>query len=338
MKILSATQMGLVDQQTMKDQGISSLELMERAATTVFREIKQLYPQLAQHTFYIFCGKGNNGGDGLVLARLLDQQQAQVSVYLIDAMDYSADNLANQNRLPTHVIQKITPASTIHIPAGVIVLDCLFGYGLKHPLGDNWRNLITSINHCAGLIYAIDMPSGLLTNATTAPDAPVIEADMLYTFQSPKLGLLMPENSVWAKAFKVLDIGLSKSSIDQVDAAFHYVDFTFLKTFYRKRKKFDHKGTFGHSLIIGGSRGKMGAVQLALKATLRAGCGLATTYIPACGYTSIQTAVPEAMVLSDPEEDLISQFPDNRSFQSIGIGIGMGTAQVTIDAFKVFIL
>jgi len=338
MKILSAAQMGWVDQQTMKDQGISSLELMERAATTVFREIKQLYPQLAQHTFYIFCGKGNNGGDGLVLARLLDQQQAQVSVYLIDAMDYSVANLANQNRLPTHVIQKITPASTIHIPAGVIVLDCLFGYGLKHPLDDNWRNLITSINHCAGPIYAVDMPSGLLTDATTAPDAPVIEADMLYTFQSPKLGLLMPENSGWAKAFKVLDIGLSKSSIDQVDAAFHYVDFTFLKTFYRKRKKFDHKGTFGHSLIIGGSRGKMGAVQLALKAALRAGCGLATTYIPACGYTSIQTAVPEAMVLSDPEEDLISRFPDNRSFQSIGIGIGMGTAQVTIDAFKVFIL
>ncbi|WP_104382529.1 NAD(P)H-hydrate dehydratase [Sphingobacterium sp. HMA12] len=338
MKILSAAQMSWVDQQTMKDQEVSSLGLMERAATAVFGEIKRLYPRLAHHTFYIFCGKGNNGGDGLVLARLLDQQQAQVNVYLVDATDYSTANLANQKRLPAHLVQKISPENQVHIPTGTIVLDCLFGYGLKHPLAGQWHSLITGINRCSGPIYAIDMPSGLLSDGPTADDAPVIQADMVYTFQSPKLGLLMPDNSMWANAFRVLDIGLSRSALEQADTNFHYVDLALLGTFYRKRNKFDHKGTFGHSLIIGGSRGKMGAVQLALKAALRSGCGLASAYIPSCGYTCIQTAVPEAMVISDPEEEMITQFPDIRTFQSIGVGIGMGTAHDTIDAFKVFIM
>ncbi|MGE8302099.1 MAG: NAD(P)H-hydrate epimerase, partial [Sphingobacterium paramultivorum] len=105
MKILSAQQMHRVDGETLEDQKISSLDLMERAATVVFEEIKKLHPRLEYSTFFIFCGKGNNGGDGLVLARLLDQQQAQVKVYLMDVEDYSADNLANQKRLPNHIIQ-----------------------------------------------------------------------------------------------------------------------------------------------------------------------------------------------------------------------------------------
>lgn len=337
MKILSAAQMSWVDKQTMQDQGISSLDLMERAATAVFDEIKKLHPELEQHSFYIFCGKGNNGGDGLVLARLLEQQQADVQVYLIEATEYSPDNLANQERLPAHVIQKIREQSKIHIPAEAIVLDCLFGYGLKRPLQEDWRGLIACINSAAGPIYAIDMPSGLLSDATTGADAPVVEADLVFTFQSPKLGLLMPENTLRVKAFSVLDIGLSMSAADQADTNFHYVDAALLQPFYRRRNRFDHKGTFGHCLVIGGSRGKLGAVQLALRAALRSGCGLASTYIPSCGYTSIQTAVAEAMVITDPEEDLITQFPEIDHYQSIGIGIGMGTAQYTIDAFKVFI-
>lgn len=337
MKILSASQMSWVDKQTMHDKGISSLDLMERAATAVFEAIKQQYPRLEQHSFCIFCGKGNNGGDGLVLARLLDQQQAEVRVYLIDTPDYSADNLANQNRLPAHLIRKISTKTQIHIPGEAIVLDCLFGYGLKYPLNEDWRNLIAAINGFSGPVYAIDIPSGLLSDETTPKDSPVVEADLVYTFQSPKLALLMPENRFRVKAFHVLDIGLSPTAFDQVDTAFHYVDSALLRSFYRKRNKFDHKGTFGHSLIVGGSRGKMGAVQLALKAALRAGCGLASAYIPSCGYTSIQTAVPETMVITDPDDDLITQFPDVHSFQSIGIGIGMGTAQSTIDAFKMFI-
>ncbi|WP_343560111.1 NAD(P)H-hydrate dehydratase [Sphingobacterium sp.] len=337
MKILSAAQMSWVDKQTMHDAGISSLDLMERAGNAVFEAIKQKYPSLEQQSFCIFCGKGNNGGDGLVLARLLDQQQAEVSVYLIDAPDYSADNLANQNRLPAHLIQKISTETQVHIPGGAIVLDCLFGYGLKYPLNEDWRNLIAAINHCGGPLYAIDMPSGLLSDETTAKDSPVVEAELVFTFQSPKLGLLMPENRFRVKAFHVLDIGLSSTAFDQVDTPFHYVDSALIRSFYRKRNKFDHKGTFGHSLIVGGSRGKMGAVQLALKAVLRSGCGLASAYIPSCGYTSIQTAVPEAIVMTDADGDLITQFPDVHSSQSIGIGIGMGTAQATIDAFKVFI-
>jgi len=337
MKILSAHQMNKIDGETLVDQNISSLDLMERAATAVFDELRKRHPQLQKETFYVFCGKGNNGGDGLVLARLLDQQQAQVNVYLIESDEYSLDNLANQKRIASPVIQKITGKYRLDIPSDAIVLDCLFGYGLKRSLTADWNSIIASMNGCGATIYSVDMPSGLLADERTAVGAPVVQADMVYTFQSPKLTLLLPENQLYVKAFKVLDIGLSQRAIDDVETDLFYVDQSLISSFYRRRNKFDHKGTFGHTLIIGGSKGKIGAVQLALKAALRAGCGLASAYVPACGITIIQTAVPEAMVITDPEQDFITQFPAITSYQSIGIGIGMGTEQYTIDALKVFI-
>ncbi len=337
MKILSAQQINGIDSETLKDQKISSLDLMERAATVVFEEIKKLHSRLEQSTFYIFCGKGNNGGDGLVLARLLGQQQAQVKVYLVDVKDYSVDNLTNQKRLPNHMIQKIAAEDQIDIPSDAIVLDCLFGYGLKRALTADWNGIISSINGCGATIYSIDMPSGLLADEKTATDVPIVKADMVYTFQFPKIALLIPENQWYVKDFKVLDIGLSQRAIELADTNLFYVDESFLRSFYRQRRRFDHKGTFGHTLIIGGSKGKMGAVQLALKAALRAGCGLASAYVPNCGNTILQTAVPEAMVMTDPQQDFISQFPLLTGYQSVGIGIGMGTASHTIDALKGFI-
>ncbi|RKF42345.1 hypothetical protein BCY89_02380 [Sphingobacterium siyangense] len=337
MKILSAQQINRIDSETLKDQKISSLDLMERAATVVFEEIKKLHPRLEHSTFFIFCGKGNNGGDGLVLARLLDQQQAQVKVYLMDVADYSADNLANQKRLPNHMIQKIAVEDQIDIPSDAIVLDCLFGYGLKRVLTAEWNGIISSINGCGARIYSVDMPSGLLADKKTAADVPIVKADLVYTFQFPKIALLLPENQWYVKDFKVLDIDLSQRAIEAAETNLFYVDEPLVRSFYRQRRKFDHKGTFGHTLIIGGSKGKMGAVQLALKAALRAGCGLASAYVPDGGNTILQTAVPEAMVLTDPEQDFISQFPVIDGHQSVGIGIGMGTAPHTIDALKVFI-
>ncbi|WET67555.1 NAD(P)H-hydrate dehydratase [Sphingobacterium sp.] len=337
MKILSAQQMHRVDGETLEDQKISSLDLMERAATVVFEEIKKLHPRLEHSTFFIFCGKGNNGGDGLVLARLLDQQQAQVKVYLMDVEDYSADNLANQKRLPNHIIQKVAAEDQIAIPSDAIVLDCLFGYGLKRALTADWNGLISSINGCAARIYSVDMPSGLLADKKTAADVPIVKADLVYTFQFPKMALLLPENQWYVKDFKVLDINLSQRAIEAAETNLFYVDESLVRSFYRQRRKFDHKGTFGHTLIIGGSKGKMGAVQLALKAALRAGCGLASAYVPDGGNTILQTAVPEAMVMTDPEHDFISQFPAIDGYQSVGVGIGMGTALNTIDALKVFI-
>jgi hydroxyethylthiazole kinase-like uncharacterized protein yjeF len=337
MKILSAQQINKIDSETLKDQKISGLDLMERAATVAFEEIKKRHPRLEYSTFFIFCGKGNNGGDGLVLARLLDQQQAQVKVYLIDVEDYSADNLANQKRLPNHIIQKVAAQDQVAIPSDAVVLDCLFGYGLKRVLTTDWSGIISSINGCGARIYSVDMPSGLLADRKTAADVPIVKADLVYTFQFPKLALLLPENQWYVKDFKVLDIDLSQRAIEAAETNLFYVDEPLVRSFYRQRRKFDHKGTFGHTLIIGGSKGKMGAVQLALKAALRAGCGLASAYVPDGGYTILQTAVPEAMVITDPEQDFISQFPVIDGYQSVGIGIGMGTAPQTIDALKVFI-
>ncbi|UIR57369.1 NAD(P)H-hydrate dehydratase [Sphingobacterium sp. SRCM116780] len=337
MKILSAKQMADVDRATCEEQQITSVDLMERAAHTVFLALKQRYSDLTQQHFTILCGKGNNGGDGLVLARLLDACLADVQVYLWQADRYSADNLLNQQRISHIPIQHFSETDHLDFPSHSIILDCLFGYGLQEELDDRWLSIIQQINQSKRPVYAIDMPSGLLADRPTSEHGLVVHADLVYTFQVPKLGLLMPQNQIFYDEFQVLDIQLSSIAMESADTHLTYVDQELLLSFYRKRKKFDHKGIFGHVLIVGGSKGKIGAVQLALKAALRSGCGLATAYLPACGITIIQTAVPEAMVLSDNHHASITDIPNVTPYQAVGIGIGLGEAVGTVEALSEFL-
>lgn len=333
MKILSAKQMMHADAITCDEQQITSLELMERAAQTVFVALKMMYPDLTKQHFTVICGKGNNGGDGLVLARLLDAHLADVMVYVIRSEAYTHDNSSNQARLSVSQIHYFTKTDQLHIPANTVVIDCLFGHGLREELDEKWTHICNQINQATVPVYAIDMPSGLLADAPTSFTAPVIHADRVYTFQVPKLALLMPQNQIFYDDFQVLDIQLSRNAIEKENSDLTYVEEELIRSYYKRRKRFEHKGNFGHSIIIGGSKGKMGAVQLALKAALRSGCGLATAYIPNCGHTIIQTAVPEAMVILDDHNDIITTMPDITNYQAVGIGVGMGTTSETSAAW-----
>ncbi|MEJ5147204.1 MULTISPECIES: NAD(P)H-hydrate dehydratase [unclassified Sphingobacterium] len=333
MKILTAKQMMNADVLTCNEQQITSLDLMERASQTVFAALKIKYPDLPKQHFTIICGKGNNGGDGLVLARLLDAHLANVMVYVLKSEIYAPDNSRNQARLSAAQIHFFNETDQLQIPDNTIVIDCLFGYGLREELDGKWAYICKQINEADVPVYAIDMPSGLLADRPTSITAPVIHADLVYTFQMPKLALLMPQNQVFYDDFQILDIQLSKNAIEKENSDLIYVEKGLILKYYRKRKKFEHKGNFGHSMIIGGSKGKMGSVQLALKAALRSGCGLATAFVPACGHIIIQTAVPEAMVLLDDHNDVITTMPDLANYQAVGIGVGMGTAAETSVAW-----
>lgn len=337
MKILSAAQIAQIDAITCEEQHIASSDLMDRAAHTVFLELKKRYQNMANQHFTIICGKGNNGGDGLVLARILDDNLAEVNIYLVKSADYSSNNLINQKKISDKRIQFFSETDDLAFPKDTIVLDCLFGSGLREELNEKWNHICNQINQADVVVYAIDMPSGLVADHPTSLKAPVIHADLVYTFQVPKLSLLMPQNQSFYDDFQVLDIQLSTRAIELKDSNMNYVTEDIIWSCYKKRKRFEHKGNFGHILIIGGSKGKMGAVQFALKAALRSGCGLATAYTPSNGNTIIQTVVPEAMLLLDDHSSYITNIPQLSSYQAIGIGVGLGTAVETVKAFSKFL-
>lgn len=329
MKILSPEQMKLADRETIRTKGIASIALMERASQAVFDQLKKDFV-VPETSFMVICGPGNNGGDGLAVGRILHTAGASVSIYLLENDAYSPDNSTNQTRLAEKglPINKIKPNDVIAVPQGAILIDALFGYGLSRPLSSEWTPLVQSINDAPNTVVAIDMPSGLIADKhTDKKNHPVVRADRTYTFQTPKLAQLLPDNASHVGHMEILDIGLSQQAIQACKTECYYITVEDMQPLIPHPSRFSHKGTFGHALIMGGSFGKIGAVVLSSRAALRTGCGLLSAYVPRCGYTILQSAFPEAMVLTDEFTDSLSTVPDNlSSYAAIGLGIGMGTS------------
>lgn len=339
MKILSTFQIKALDQETIHRQQISSLELMERAAHTVFVELTGLHSSRSVH-FDILCGAGNNGGDGLVLARMLYEAGYGVDVYLLKQETYSSDNAANQKYLEALgiKIQFFEPRDKIVFGQDTVVIDALFGIGLSHSLDKEWSILFKSITESSATVISIDVPSGLFADRSNGKDTPVVQADITYTFQAPKMALLQPENAKYSGNVICLDIGLDQGTIDEMSSHLYYTTLADCQKIIPKTNRFAHKGTFGHVLVIGGSYGKIGAVVISSKAALRTGCGLVSVHTPSCGYSVIQTAFVEAMVLPCKDEKLLTDFPDQANgYSAIAIGPGMGTDDVTVTGFGNFL-
>lgn len=333
MKILTVEQLKNADQKTIEVQGISSLDLMERASSVLFEAIKRDFDIFTAH-FTIICGKGNNGGDGLALARMLHNSGGDVDVFLLKSDSYSNDNLENQKRLPLTTIYKFDLKDSLPLKKETIIIDALFGYGLSHPLDESWAYIISQINKSEKEIISIDMPSGLLADSHTPTNSHIIIPNRIYTFHCPKTTLLLPENAAYSNDFKVLEIGL----VDDEPSFTHYTNLAIIKPFVKKPNRFSHKGTFGHALIIGGSLGKMGAVCLSSKAALKTGCGLVSVYVPKSGLIPLQSSFPEAMVMIDENDEYITKFPELSQKQTaVGIGVGLGTDAKTINAFSSFL-
>ena len=337
MKILNPSQLKYVDEQTIAKQAISSWDLMQRASATVVAALLEDYPDVLEKQVYILCGKGNNGGDGLAIAGLLKALGAAVEVYLVDAEQYSPDNVKNQEKLGDESIRKFNLEDRIHFEGDSMILDCLFGYGLNTALSSDWRSIIDQINTASAVRISVDMPSGLSCETHIAVDSPIVKADKVYTFQVPKLNLLLPEYGKFSKSFRILDIGLDADAMDEQETNMHYLPADSVRSLVPVRSKFSHKGTFGHALLIGGSYGKMGAVLLASKAALRTGCGLVSVGIPHCGTNIIQTAFPEAMVFADTAELTLRDFNFPTDLTAIGMGVGMGTDELTIRGFAIYL-
>lgn len=338
MKILSPKQLKEAETRTIAIQDIELINLMERAANAVLTWLKARI-ELNKSHFTIICGIGNNGGDGLALARLLVAEDAHVKVYLQKNNTYSLDNLTNQKRLKDAKIPLnfYNAEAQFEFPPYTIIIDAIFGYGLNRPIQDEWNPVIDQINKANNTVVSIDVPSGLFCNQLNAQADPVVESEVTLTFQTPKLAMLLPENEKYIREFDILDISLDWGSVESSDSPFQFFTLDQVPQFQMGRTTFSHKYEFGNVLVIGGSYGKIGAALLTLKSVLRSGAGLVTAYVPKCGYDIVQTSFPESMAMTDFSEDKITAFPNVERFDTIAIGPGIGTDEKTARAFEQFL-
>lgn len=331
MHILSAQDIRNWDEYTIRHEPIASIELMERAASECV-EWLQLHQFTGRH-FHIYCGKGNNGGDGLAMARMLAMNGEQVTVHILEFGHIGTDDFqANLARLHQHrvEIKFIQDVSHISVPSSdEIIIDALFGTGLNRGLSDVTAELVTRLNESGAIIISIDIPTGLFADSTSKGQV-VIEADHTLSFQCLKLAMLLPENSQYTGRIHILDIGLHPAYLSNIQPQFEWIDCNQVRSLYRPRTRFSHKGTMGHVLLAAGSYGKMGAAVIAATGCMRAGAGLLTCHVPGCGLQVLQTTLPEAMVMTDFNSSYLTKIETDYSrYDAVGVGPGIGTAQET---------
>jgi len=339
MKILDYQNLKALDAVTIKNQQISSDDLMERAGKIAFHWIISHIDKL-EEPILVFCGVGNNGGDGLVIARLLHQNGYEVIVYIISFNEtHSLDFTINFNRLKELEIPFFglnNKNDFIDIKPSKTIIDAVFGIGLSRSPSDFIKELFAYINSTESYIIAIDIPSGLYLNQIPQDPSGVIQADITLTFHLPKLIFFLTDTASYSNEIVVLDIGLDKSFLASVETNQYFIDQDEVLKKYKSIHRFTHKGIQGHVLIIGGSYGKIGAVCLSSKAALKTGCGLVTAFVPKCGYEILQTYSPEVMVLTDLNEKYISKISFEFTPNAIGIGPGLGQGAKTQKALYEF--
>lgn len=328
MKIYSVEQIKKWDSYTIEHESIKSIDLMERAAGTCFDWIIRNFDDY--YHFNFFCGRGNNGGDGLAIARLLNSIKYHVSVFVVNSESSGSNDFEENLKRLKKTSVKITILKDEHsfpeISEQDIIVDALFGTGLDKPAKGLYKGLIQFINSKKSPIISIDIPSGLYVDKSSIiknEENAIVEADYTLTFQNEKLAFLVAENESYVGKVFLMDIGLSEEYEPITESPFEYVEENIISGIYRPRKEFSNKGNYGHALLVCGSYGMMGAAVLSALACLRIGVGKLTCAICEAGYNIIQSTVPEAMCKVAGEK-YIDSFTGFESYDSIGVGPGIG--------------
>ena len=364
MKILPVEKIREADAFTIENEPVDSIDLMERAASKVYDWFMKRC-KTKEVSVKIFCGIGNNGGDGLALARMLFFTGIIPQVFIVRFSDkMSRDCEMNFNRLKE---ETETPMYDIFseddfplINDEDIVVDAIFGSGLNRNIEGFAAELIKHLNDNNAIRIAIDIPSGLweshqvsespshqvemqslrdtesqsqCQSQSQCPDF-IFKADYTLSFQFPKLAFMFPENDAFVGRWEVLDIGLHKEFIDNVETLNFYTTEDMAIPILRKRTKFSHKGTYGHALLVAGSSGKTGAALLAAEACLRTGVGLLTAHLPKDALLPMQIYLPEAMTSIDKSETHCTEIDDIIPYTAIGVGPGIGKNAETATLLK----
>ena len=336
MKVLSVEQIREADKYTIENEPIESIDLMERAARKAFEWLYRRTPR--EKTIKIFCGMGNNGGDGLAVARMLNEQEMVPQVFMVrhsDRMSHDCEvnyyRLVNETKVPMFDI--LGEDDFPNVGPDDVVVDAIFGSGLNRPPQGMTADLIAYLNQSRAIRMAIDVPSGLFADQPSALGF-IFKADYTLSFQFPKLAFLFPENDPYVGRFEILDIGLHPRYVEEVETRNLLTVKAMVKPILHSRTKYSHKGTYGHALLIAGSEGKTGAALLGAKACLRTGVGLLSVHLPKMAQLPLQTAIPEAMVDGDESETCFTMFKDLDAYSAVGVGPGLGKADETQRALK----
>lgn len=336
MKIFSAKQVRDIDEYTIKHQPIESIELMENAARVFFKWFVDKINYNRHKKITVICGQGNNGGDGLAVARMLHLDGFNVRTRVIEgdggsSLDFRS-NLYKLQQLDGVRLSILNEDTPLDLEIGDYLIDALFGSGLSRELGDFYQTVITQINYADTKVFSIDIPSGLFADQVTKKNC--VCSDETLSFEFPKLAFMFPENADKVRNWDSLTIGLDLTKIANSTTKNFYVDQELAKQLVKGRNKFDHKGNFGHAQLIVGSKGMMGAAVLSAQACLRSGVGLLSLQIPEVGYNIMQTTVPEAMVNHVDEGSHISSMILDGKYDALGIGPGLGQHQDTLTALE----
>ena len=339
MQIYTTQQIKAIDALTMRYEPISSIDLMERAA-------KRIFEWLAAHIspsqrVVVLCGPGNNGGDGLAVARMLHQCFFRVEVYCLEATTHSADFEQNLHRLRQAGIKPQTISSSISLPplsSNCLVVDALFGSGLSRPLSGLAAQLVEHINAAQVQVISIDMPSGM-AGEEHPKHWSTVRSNMCLTLGQPKLSLLMPESAPYVQQWEVLDIGLHPQALAETPTPYHFTTEADVRRLMLPRSRFTHKGSMGHTLIVAGSLGMIGAAVLCTHGALRSGTGLVTAHVPHYGEIPMMQHQPEALLSIDPNVGRFTTLTptSNRTYSAAAIGPGLGTHPETATALADFL-
>lgn len=343
MKILTTAQIRDLDAYTIRHEPIRSIDLMERAAGK-FVESFEIYHSWNKPV-YVFCGKGNNGGDGLAIARLLQKKnKRKVEVYVVEHSERGSDefetNLKRLNKIQkVHHIRQDKDIPDLRAKDGLVV-DAIFGVGLSRPAEGIAAKVIAAINQSTGAVWSVDIPSGLFADRLNGKKDAVVKSSRVVTFHAPKLSFFPDQNEDFIQEVEVVDIGLDKEYYSKIKSPYLFNERMKYAGMIPARPKFSHKGDYGHALLIGGSLGKMGAMILAARAAARSGAGLISAMVPGLGYEMMQTAVPEVMLAGAEVKKMKESILSGKlnvsldKFTAIGIGPGMGTDKETMKFFE----
>lgn len=317
MKLFSAEQIKQWDEATIKAESITSLILMDRAAIKCTSWIIDHYNEF--ENFCILCGTGNNGGDGLVIARKLVKYNKAVSIYVLQSDNKSSDfidNIKNNEALSLPIFYINSPEDFPEIKQKTIIIDALFGTGLNRTLADLAATFVDYINNLKRTVISIDIPSGMIADKSSKGN-PIIKATHTLSFQIKKLAFLFSENEIYLGDVHILDIGLDKKFYDETTAPFSTLERSDIQLIYKPREKKSHKYNFGHALLYVGSKNMNGAAILCTKSCLRSGVGLATIYTKESFEPIFQITIPEAITSFEHDFGKIS-------YKKSAIGVGPG--------------
>ncbi|KMQ63148.1 sugar kinase [Chryseobacterium angstadtii] len=337
MKIFTAEQIRGWDRFTISNEPVSSIQLMERASEALSGWISE---NCKNHKkIAVFCGYGNNGGDGLAMARILYTKGFDVDIFVRypkgKFSDDASVNLKRLRDLSGISVREFKEADDYNFDSKTVVIDALFGTGLSRPLEGIFEELVEVLNEKNCIKISVDVPSGLSADHIHETDHVVFKADYTLSFQCWKKTFLHPETGKYTGKVVILDIGLDER-YEKTEATNSFViDEKVIDGIFKPRQDFSHKGTYGKVTIAAGSYGKIGAAVLATKSALRTGAGLTFVMAPQCGYEILQTSCPEAMFIRGGKEWLENFESEDDSVY--GIGPGLGTHENTAEGLLTFL-